>query len=94
MERYSISDGLLDWAADAHAGDVNSIDELRPGLLCTAGSDCRVRRHLIGPIPWALCHVAIATMYVTTVVFHALTQAVGMAGRATRWALPTCISGF
>jgi len=30
------------WSTQAHAGDVNTLTELRPGLLCSAGSDCRV----------------------------------------------------
>ena len=42
IEKYSIAEGLLMWSTQAHAGDVNTLTELRPGLLCSAGSDCRV----------------------------------------------------
>jgi len=45
VEKYSVvgGGGQLVWSCEAHAGDVNTIVELRPGLLCSAGSDCRVR---------------------------------------------------
>jgi len=42
VEKYSIVDGLLTWSTLAHAGDVNTLTELQPGLLCSAGADCRV----------------------------------------------------
>ena len=42
VEKYSIAEGLLMWSTSAHAGNVNTTTELRPGLLCTAGTDCRV----------------------------------------------------
>jgi len=40
-----MTEGLMTWSTEAHAGDVNTITELRPGLIYTAGSDCRVRPH-------------------------------------------------
>jgi len=45
VETYSVAEGFLLWSTEAHAGgDVNSLTELQPGLICTAGSDCRVGR--------------------------------------------------
>ena len=34
----------MTWSTESHAGDVNTLTELLPGLLCSAGSDCRVSR--------------------------------------------------
>jgi len=48
IEKYSIGDGSLLWSTEAHPGDVNTVIELQPGLLCTAGADCRVCQSPIG----------------------------------------------
>jgi len=42
IARYSVLEGLIVWSTEAHAGSVNTLTELRPGLLCTAGQDCCV----------------------------------------------------
>ena len=42
VEKYSVADGLMIWSTEAHAGDVNTMAEVQPGLLCSAGADCRV----------------------------------------------------
>jgi len=42
IEKYSVDDGHLLWSSQTHAGDVNTLTELRPGLLCSAGADGRV----------------------------------------------------
>jgi len=47
IEKYSIGDGLLLWSTEAHAGHVDTMIEVHPGLLCTAGTDCRVCQLLI-----------------------------------------------
>ena len=52
IEKYSVADGMLTWSTEAHAGDVNTITELKPRLLCSAGSDCRVSHHWCSLIVW------------------------------------------
>ena len=43
VEKYSISSGLLLCSAPAHYGDVHTLTQVRPDVLCTSGSDGHVR---------------------------------------------------
>jgi len=43
VEKYSIASGLLVCSELAHYGDVHTLTEVRPDVLCTSGSDGHVR---------------------------------------------------
>jgi len=43
VEKYSISSGLLVCSTLAHYGDVHTLTQVRPDVLCTSGSDGHVR---------------------------------------------------
>ena len=43
VERYSVASGALVCSALAHYGDVHTLAEVRPDVLCTSGSDGQLR---------------------------------------------------
>ena len=43
VEKYSVASGALICSALAHCGDVHTLAEVRPDVLCTSGSDGQLR---------------------------------------------------